>query len=68
MVSFEHRQGVYVFSIHKSAKELDCNEYKGISVSSTISKLYGRMIMDLREEEHYGQQGEGQSEFNAGRS
>ncbi|KAG5898854.1 hypothetical protein JTB14_014281 [Gonioctena quinquepunctata] len=55
---------VYIFSIHKNGIKQDCNNYRGISVSSTLSRL----IRNLVEEEYKNTEEEVQSEFWAGRS
>jgi len=38
----------YMSSIHKK----DCSNYRGISVTNVISRLYGKILRDLIEEEN----------------
>ena len=58
----------YISSIHKKGNKLDCSNYRGISVTSTLSRLYGRILRDLLEQEYQEQEEEEQSGFRAGRS
>lgn len=39
----------YISFIHKKGDKLDCSSYRGISVTSTLSRLYGRILRDLIE-------------------
>ena len=57
----------YISSIHKKGSKLQCSNYRGISVTSTISRIYGRIIRDMVEDD-YEAQDEEQSGFRAGRS
>ncbi|XP_030759056.1 uncharacterized protein LOC115884573 [Sitophilus oryzae] len=57
----------YISSIHKKGNKLDCSNYRGISVTSAMSRLYGRIIRDLIEED-YREKEEEQNGFRAGRS
>lgn len=58
----------YITSIYKKGNKLNCNNYHGISVTSTISRVYGRIIRDIIEEEYKNFEEEEQSGFWAGRS
>jgi len=42
----------YVSSIHKKGSKKDCSNNRGISVTSVMSRLYGKILRDLREEEN----------------
>ncbi|XP_044757762.1 uncharacterized protein LOC123315921 [Coccinella septempunctata] len=41
----------YISSIHKKGKKDVCSNYRGISVTSTLSRLYGRLLRTLIEKE-----------------
>jgi hypothetical protein len=56
----------YISSIHKKGSKEDCFNYKGISVTSVMSRLYGKILRDLIEEENKHE--EEQSGFRTGRS
>ena len=56
----------YISSIHKKGSKKDCSNYRGISVTSVISRLYGKILIDLIEEENKDE--EEQSGFRKGRS
>lgn len=58
----------YISSIHKKGSKKDPNNYRGISVTSTMSRLYGRILRDLIETEYSNEEEEEQSGFRAGRS
>ncbi|XP_030761326.1 uncharacterized protein LOC115886365 [Sitophilus oryzae] len=58
----------YISSIHKKGNKLDCSNYCGISVTSTMSRLYGRILRDLIEEDYREKEEEEQNGFRAGRS
>lgn len=58
----------HISSIHKKGDKLDCSNYRGISVTSTLSRLYGRILRDLIELEYKEQEEEEQSGFRVGRS
>lgn len=64
----EQWKEAYISSIHKKGNKRDCNNYRGISVTSTLSRLYGRIIRDIIEQEYQEHQEEEQSGFRAGRS
>lgn len=57
----------YITSIHKKGSKKNPNNYRGISVTSTMSRLYGRILRDLIEEEYSSLEEEEQSGFRAGR-
>ena len=42
----------YISSIHKKGSKEDCSNYRGISVTSVMSRLYGKILRDLIEEEN----------------
>ena len=56
----------YISSIHKKGSKKDCSNYRGISVTSVISRLYGKILRDLIEEENKDE--EEQSGFRTGQS
>ncbi|XP_044745289.1 uncharacterized protein LOC123307136 [Coccinella septempunctata] len=58
----------YISSIHKKGDKLNCGNYRGISVTSTMSRLYGRILRDLIESEYSDQEEEEQSGFRADRT
>ena len=37
----------YILSIHKKGSNKDCSNYRGISVMSVMSRLYGKILTDL---------------------
>ena len=52
----------YISSVHKKGSKKDCSNYRSISV---ISRLYGKILRDLIEEENKDE--EEQSGFQTGR-
>lgn len=66
----EERGRAYISSIHKKGNKKDSNNYGGISVSvtSTINRLYGRIIWDLIEKDYTQPEEEEQSGFRAVKS
>lgn len=42
----------YISSIYKKGDKRNCNNYRGISVTSKMSRLYGRILRDLIEDEY----------------
>ncbi|XP_072379975.1 uncharacterized protein [Diabrotica undecimpunctata] len=58
----------YIFSIHKKGNKLDSSNYRGISVTSTLSRVYGRILRNLIEIEYREQEEEEQACFRAGRT
>jgi len=56
----------YISSINKKGSKKDCSNYSGISVTSVMSRLYGKILTDLIEEENKDE--EEQSGFRTGGS
>jgi len=56
----------YISSIHKKGIKKDCSNCRGISVTSVMSRLYGKILRDLIEEENKDE--EEQSGFRTKRS
>jgi len=56
----------YISPIHKKGSKEDCSNYRGISVTSVMSRLCGKILRDLIEEENKDE--EEQSGFRTGRS
>jgi hypothetical protein len=42
----------YISSIHKKGSKRDCSNYRGISVTSVMNILYGKILRDLTEDEN----------------
>jgi len=42
----------YIISIHRKGSKKACFKYWGISVTSVMSRLYGKVLRDLIEEEN----------------
>jgi hypothetical protein len=57
-----------VTSIHMKGDKRKCENYRGISVTSTFSRIYGRILAKLVELEHKTMEMEEQAGFRAGRS
>ena len=57
-----------ITSIHKKGDERKCENYRGISVMSTFSRIYGHILAKLVESEYQNMEMEEQSGFRAGRS
>jgi len=57
-----------ITSIHKKGDKRKCENYRGISVKSTFSIIYGRILAKLVELEHKNMQMGEQAGFRAGRS
>jgi len=57
-----------VTSIHKKGDKRKCENFRGISVTSTFSRIYGRILAKLVELEHKNMEMEEQAGFRAGRS
>jgi len=55
----------YISPIHKKGSKKDCAIYRGISVTSVMSTLYGKIIRGLIEIENKDEQK--QSRFRTGR-
>ena len=71
--SFQHEspKNLYnIFCLHliktQKRSNIDCPNYKGISVKSVMSRLYGKVLRDLIQEENKDE--EEQSGFPTGRS
>lgn len=47
---------------------MDCNDYRRLSLTSTVNRVYGRIIRDKIEEEYQNQEEEKQCGFRSGRS
>ena len=58
----------FMSSLFKKGDRQQCNNYRGITVTPTLSRLYGRVLRDLIEEEYAENETEEQSGFRAGRS
>jgi len=58
----------YISSIYKKESEKDPNNYQGISMTNTMSKLYGRILCGLIEKEYSNLEEEKQNGFRARRS
>jgi hypothetical protein len=56
----------YISSIHKKESKEDCSNYRGISVTNVMSRLYGKILRDLIEEENKVE--EEKNGFRTGRS
>lgn len=58
----------WITPIHKKGSKANCNNYRCITVTSAISRLYGRVLKALIESEYAPIQMEEQAGFRAGRS
>lgn len=58
----------YITTIHKKGDKSRCDNYRGISVSNTLSRTYGRILKKRIEEEYSQMEAEEQAGFRAGRS
>lgn len=58
----------FMSSIFKKGDPRKCENYRGITVTSTFSRLYGRVLRDLVETEYELIEAEEQNGFRAGRS
>jgi len=56
------------YLLHPLKRKLNCNNYRGISDTSTTSRLYGRIFLDLIKEDDKEKEEEEQCGFRAGRS
>lgn len=56
-----------IFSIHQKGTERHCNNYRGISVTSTLSRLYGQNLQNLIEDDFRENEEVGQSGLHAGK-
>jgi hypothetical protein len=57
-----------ITSIHKKGDKRKCENYRGISVTSPFSRIYGRILAKFVELEHTNMEMEEQAGFRAGRS
>jgi len=57
-----------ISTIHKKGSRNECNNYRGIAVTSSISRLYGKIIKRRIEMEYSDMEAEEQAGFRAGRS
>lgn len=55
-------------TIHKKGRKDQCENYRGIAVTSTISRIYGKIIKNKIENEYKDFEAEEQAGFRAGRS
>ncbi|XP_049809026.1 uncharacterized protein LOC126252198 [Schistocerca nitens] len=58
----------YISVIHKKGAKDECKNYRGITVTNTFSRLYGRIIKYLLEQEYKEKEPEEQAGFRVGRS
>lgn len=58
----------WITPLHKTGPRNQCENYRGLSVTSTFSRLYGRTIAKLITNDYQLYQTEEQSGFRAGRS
>jgi hypothetical protein len=66
--STEEWKVAIITSIHKKGNKRKCEKYRGISVTSTYGRIYGRILAKLVESEYRNMEMEEQSGFRAGRS
>ncbi len=59
---------VHITPIHKKGRKDICRNYRGIAVTNTFSKIYGRILRNRLEREYVMHEEEEQSGFRAGRS
>jgi hypothetical protein len=57
-----------ITSIRKNGDKRKCENYRGMSVTSTFSRIYGRILAKLVELEYKNMEMEEESGFRAGRS
>ena len=58
----------HITPIFKHGDRKNCDNYRAISVTSTFSRRFGRIIRDLIETEYLDKEAEEQAGFKAGRS
>ncbi|XP_072160540.1 uncharacterized protein [Bemisia tabaci] len=58
----------WISAKHKKGKKDDCENYRGLSVVGTVSKIYGKILEAKIEEEWAPYEAEEQAGFRAGRS
>ena len=64
----EEWKGAIITSIHKKGYKRKFENYRGISVMGTFSRIYGCILAKLVESEYQNMEMEEQSGFQAGRS
>ena len=57
-----------ITSIHKKQNKKKCENYRGISVTSTFNRIYGRILAKLVGSEYKNMEMDEQSGFRVGRS
>lgn len=57
-----------ISTIHKKGRRDQCDNYRGIAVTSSISRIYGKLIKNKIENEYKDIEAEEQAGFRAGRS
>jgi len=55
-------------TIHKKGNKENCDNYRGIAVTSTLSRIYGKLLKIKMEQEYRDLEAEEQAGFRAGRS
>ena len=58
----------WITPTHKKGRKEDCENYRGLSVTGTLSKIYGKILKAKMEEEWKHKEAEEQAGFRAGRS
>ena len=58
----------WITPIHKKGRKDECSNYRCISVTSTMSRLYGKLIRNIIEQEYGPYEIEEQTGFRTGRS
>jgi len=64
----EEWKAAIITSVHKKRGKKKCENFRGMSVTSTFSRIYGRILAKLVELEYKNMEMEEQSGFRAGRS
>ena len=59
----EEWKAALVTSVHKNGDKRKCENYRGLSVTSTFSRIYGRILAKLVELEYKNMEMEEQSGF-----
>lgn len=57
-----------ISTIHKKGRRDDCDNYRGIAVTSLVSRIYEKLIRNRIEKEYNDMEAEEQAGFRAGRS
>ena len=58
----------HISVIHKKGKKDECESYRGITVLNIFSRLYGKILKQILEQEFFQIETEEQAGFRAGRS